>query len=177
MILAVFLGQPVIPVGHHNDLAGGLDLLAELAGQLNSIGEVQWMNMKSIARSNFCTRREGDVLHVKMYSRRILIKVPPGVSQLCIHRPWLDDGASERLTLRIGTNAALPFPSYRGESIPTGSCGEMEVNAIPAGAIDPRTVSLPRTPLWAVARRQLCEARDRLKPVFNKLSAKKQQPR
>jgi hypothetical protein len=173
MILAAFLGQPVIPVGHHEDLAGGRDLLAELAGTLNSIGEVQWMNMKSIARSNFCTRREHEVLHVKMYSRKILLKVPQGVNQLCVHRPWLKDGASEELTLRTATSGPASYSPYQGEPISIGSCEEIEIHAIPADAIDPRTVSLSRTPLWAIARRQICEARDRLKPMFDRLNPKK----
>jgi hypothetical protein len=144
-----------------------------LAGTLNSIGEVQWMDMKSIARSNFFTRREQEVLHVKMYSRKILLQVPPGVNQLCVHRPWLNDGVLEELTLLAAGRVLASFPSYHGEPIPTGSCAEIEVHAVPADAIDPRTVSLPRTPLWAVARRQLCEARDRLKPVFGWLHPKK----
>jgi hypothetical protein len=173
MILAAFLGQPVIPVGHHEEVASGLDLLAELAGTLNSIGEVQWMDMKAIARSNFCTRREGDVLHLKMFSRKIFLKVPPGINQLCVHRPWLNDGVSEGLTLRTATGGLASFPSYQRESIATGSCEGIEIHAVPAGSIDPRTVPISRTPLWAIVRRQLCEARDRLKPVFNKLSLKK----
>jgi hypothetical protein len=168
MLLTAFLGQPVIPVGHHQDVAGGLDLLAELAGALNSIGEVQWMDMKSIARSNYCTRREGEVLHVKMYSRKIALKAPQGVNQLCIQRPWLNDGATEGLTLRVVTGAPVSYPSYNGEPIATGTGEEIEIHAVPADAIDPRTVPITRTPLWAVARRQLCEARDRLKPLFDR---------
>ena len=51
------------------------------------------------------------------------------------------------------------------------SCEEIEVHAVPADAIDPRTVSISRTPLWAVARRQLAETRDRLKPMAARLFA------
>jgi hypothetical protein len=174
MILGAFLGQPVIPVGHHEDVAGGLDLLAELAGLLKSIGEVQWMNMKSIARSNFCTRREGDVLHVKVYSRKIRLKLPQGVNQLCVHRPWLNDGASEGLILRTVTGAPSSFPLYYGEPIAIASCEEVEIHAVPAGAIDLQSVPIPRTPLWAIIRRQLCEARDRLKPMSDRLRPKNQ---
>lgn len=174
IILAAFLGQPVIPVGHHEDVAGGLDLLAQLADTINSIGEVQWMNMKSIARSNFCTRREHEVLYVKMYSRKILLKVPQGVNQLCVHRPWLNNATSEGLTLRTATGDLVSVPSYHGESIATESCEEIEVHAVPADAIDPRTVSLSRTPLWAIARRQMCQIRDRLKPMFDRCNLKKQ---
>lgn len=178
MLLAGFLGQPMIPVGHHEDVAGGLDLLAQLAGTINSIGGVQWMDMQSIARSNFCTRREGDILHLKLFSRRIQLGVPQGVNQLCVQRPWLNDGASEGLALRTAKgDPVASFASYHGKPIAIGSCDEIEVHAIPANAIDPHTISLPRTPLWAIVRRQMCEARDRLRPVFDGLFAKKQQPR
>ena len=128
--------------------------------------------MKSIARSNYCTRREQEVLHVKMYSRKILLKVPQDVNQLCVHRPWLKEGVLEGLTLRTATRDLAWYSSYHGEPIVTGSGEEIEIHAVPADAIDPRTVSRSRTPLWAIARRQMCEARDRLKPVFNKLSLK-----
>lgn len=173
LLMAVFLGQPVIPVGHHEDVAGGLDLLAQLAGTLNSIGEVQWMNMKSIARSNFCTRRNGNVLHLKMFSRRIQVKVPPGINQLCVHRPWLGDGASEALELRLSTRNPTCFSSYNGEPMATESCEDVEIRAFPSDAIDPHGISLSRTPLKAVLRRQICEVRDRLKPVYDRLSVKK----
>ena len=173
MILAAFLGQPVIPVGHHQDVAGGLDLLAELSGSLNSIGEVQWMDMKSIARSNYCTRLEGEVLHVRMYSRRILLKVPLYVSQICVERPWLNDGTAEGLTLRTATCAPASYPLYQGERIASGSGEEIEIHAVPTDVTDPRTVTISRTPLWAVMRRQLCETRDRLKPVFDRLNLRK----
>ena len=176
MLLALFLGQPVIPVGHHEDVAGGLDVLAQLAGALNSVGGVQWMDMKSIARSNFCTRREGEVLHLKLFSRRIRLRVPQGVNQLCVHRPWLNDGAFEGLTLWTTTGDLASFASYRGAPIATGSCAEIEVYSVPVDAIDPRTVPLPHTPLWAIARRQKCEARDRLRPMCDRLLLKKQWP-
>lgn len=169
MLLAAFLGQPVIPVGHHEDVAGGLDLLVQLAGRLNGIGVVRWMNMKSIARSNFCTRREGKVLHLNLFSRRVEFKVPQGIDQLCIHRPWLKDGAVEALELRLSSGNPTLLPAYNGEPLATDSCEDIEIHSIPPGAIDPRTVSLERTPLWAIARRQICESRDRLKPFFGRL--------
>jgi hypothetical protein len=75
--------------------------------------------------------------------------------------------------MRTATSAPVSFPSYHGEPIATGSGEEVEIRAVPADAIDPHTISLSRTPLWAVARRQLCEARDRLKPVFDRLRPKK----
>ncbi len=168
IVLAAFLGQAVIPVGHHGDLADGLELLRELAGAINSTGAVKWMDMKSIARSNFCTRREGEILHLRMYSRRIQLNVPQGLSQLCVHRPWLKDDQIEGLELRTRDAYPVLFSSYQKGLIPCESCEEIEIRSISSVAIDPRSISLPQTPLRSVARRYLCEARDRLKPLFDR---------
>ncbi len=172
MILAAFLGQPIIPVGHHEGLAGGLDLLRELAETINATGDVQWMDMGSISRSNFCTRREGDILHVKMYSRRIRLNVPEGVRLLYVHRPWLDEGVPEGLVLQNGNTDSVQFASYQGEAVPIESCTEIDLISAHPNLVNHGSVPLPRTPLWAIARRQLCEARDRLKPITDRLVKK-----
>ncbi len=168
MLLAAFLGQPIIPVGHHEDLAGGLGLLDQLADTLNATGEVQWTDMGSIARSNFYTRREGRTLHLKLFSRIISSAIPEGISEVCVHRPWLEDRASESLELHWGDGVCTSLPEYQGEAIPVGVGRGVEIRCIPPSVIDPHVVPLPRTPLWAIARRQLCEVRDRLRPISDR---------
>jgi hypothetical protein len=169
ILLAAFLNQPIIPVGHHEDVADGLALLEGLAGFINSLGEVQWLDMQSIARSNFFTLREAEVLQVKMYSRKIRLAVPPGIEQLCIHRPWLSDGDQEGLELRLQNEDSVQFNLYRGERIPIRPGGEVEIASIHPSLLDSVKVPVARTPLWAVARRQLCEIRDRMKPAARRL--------
>jgi hypothetical protein len=173
VIFAAFLGQPIIPVGHHDDLAGGLDLLQQLAGLINSVGEVRWADMKSIAQTNFCTCREGDILYVKMYSRKIRLKVPDGIRHLCIQQPWLTGDGGEGLILQRRGSVLKTIDSYQGEPISVTSSEEMVISSIYPHMIDPRRVKVSPPPLWAIARRQLCEVRDRLKPFADTLFAPK----
>ena len=97
ILLAALLHQPVIAVGHHQDVCEGLDLLADLADLINSLGQVQWMDMQSIARSNCYLRQDGDVLHIKMFSRRIQLTVPPGISKIVINRTWQSEPKREEV--------------------------------------------------------------------------------
>jgi hypothetical protein len=167
--LAMFLGQPVIPVGHHQDLRFGLQPLEDLAGFVNSLADVQWENMKSISRSNFLTRREGDVLHVRTYSRRIDVDIPYGVGLARIERAWGGDEHSDNTVLRQGTSAiALCRPEEAAPmSVRAGTCltvsdtgGQLEAGHEAANF---------SASLRAIVRRQLCEGRDRLLPAVNYL--------
>ena len=173
--LTALLQKPIILVGHHEDLKGGLDLLGEFAARINSVGKVTWMNMLSMARSNFCTHQDGDSLHVKIYSRRVQIKVPVDVKSLLVERAWLK--AEEGETLRWGAQhkGFQTISSYRREPIPVEPGMEIEVASVFAGSVDPHEVPPPRTSFWAAARRGFCEVRDRAKPALDRFgkSAKK----
>jgi len=50
-VLRAFLGQPTILYGHHDLLAGGLDVLAEATHELNRLGDVEWCSLGSMARA------------------------------------------------------------------------------------------------------------------------------
>jgi len=169
ILLAAYLDQPVIPAGHHEDAANGLELLEQLASFLNTLGDVHWMDMKSIVRSNFSMRREKEVLYVKMFSRIIRLKVPEEVKQLCIERPWLNAGAAERLRWREDQTDFKVIDSYREEPIAIKSGAELEITSVCSGLIHPDNVPGLSPPLWAIARRQFCEVRDRLSPAVGRL--------
>ena len=47
--LRAFLDQPLVLYGHHDDLAQGLDPLAEAAARVNRLGDVEWTSVGSIA--------------------------------------------------------------------------------------------------------------------------------
>jgi hypothetical protein len=171
ILLSAFLGQPVILVAHHEELAGGLELLQEAADFINSIDEVRWLDMKSIVRSNFCSRREDHVLHLEMYSRAIRFSVPENIRQLCIERPWLNGTNGEGLILRESEKTPERKNSYSGEPIEITPGADIEITSIHSDLIDPAKIPLPHTSLWAIARRHLCEGRDRLRPTIDRLFA------
>ena len=166
--LAGFLGQPIIPVGHHQDLRSGLEVLSRSAQFINSIGEVRWMDMKSISELNYISRVTDSLLEVRMESRRIRINLPHGVTQLAVRRPWLRSNAGEELVLQRAGESAMKFGDYSGEPLRV-SGGEWIVRAVPAHPANLRHVAFPQASFQAIIRRQLCEARDRLRPTFDRL--------
>jgi len=168
-LFAAFLGQPIIPVGHHDDASSGLDFLRQSADLINSVDRVRWMDMKSIARTNFCTRRDGETLHIKMYSRKIRLRVPDGFKHLCVHRPWLDGNTEEKLQLIKAGPVVEIIKSCQREHISVREGEDIEVASIFPNMIDHQKVRIFRSPPWAIARRQLCEGRDRLRPAMDGL--------
>ena len=163
-IFCAFLGQPIVPVGHHEDAAHDLELLRISADLINSLGAVQWTDLQSIARANFISQRRAELLHVKMYSRRIELVVPEGVQRVFVERPWT--GGAEAVEMTNFENEARA----RSDETLTVHAGEkITISALRSDAVEPSAVKRPPTPLWAIARRQLCEGRDRLRPTLDRL--------
>ena len=46
ILLAAYLGQPLILRGHHQDLKDGVELLDKLAGIINTLGPIAWTNLQ-----------------------------------------------------------------------------------------------------------------------------------
>ncbi len=173
-LFAAFLGQPIILVGHHDDLAGGLDLLAHWAEFINGFGPTQWCDAGAMSRSNFCTRTSGDVLEVEMFARKIELEVPDSCTQLRILRPWLSESEQEALTV-TRASVAEQF-SVSSEDILSVSPGQnLRVTSNYPNMIDLTNVVTFLPDPWAIARRQLCEARDRLRPIVGRFNRAKRQ--
>jgi hypothetical protein len=165
ILLAAVLRQPIIPVGHHQDVRDGMDLLARLAQYVNDLGEVRWTNLTDIARHQYLRRIEGNVLSIKAYTKRIEVAIPASVTRLSIARPWLESEAEEPLQLHVpgrqtqtifdteepflvpsGTNVTV----FSGDRLPRADCG-----------------TTPGRKLWPLARRFMTEARDRVAPTLH----------
>ncbi len=169
--LAAFLNQPIIPHGHHQDCAGGLDLLAHVANEINSLGEVIWSDLTSISRSNYLTRRVAETLFVKMLSRRISVRLDESVKEIVVERPWITpDADPEPLVCRQGDHNSFAGRSGRESlvSILAGP-GTVELISPSSDAIDPRTISSPGLGVGTLARRLLSEARDRIAPLTTRI--------
>ena len=82
LVLRAFLGQPLVLYGHHGDLHGGLDLLAEAAAFVNRLGPVRWAPLDELTRGLVETRRSGRVLTLRPFARRIAVEVPEGVEEV-----------------------------------------------------------------------------------------------
>jgi hypothetical protein len=168
IILNAFLSQPIIPMGHHQDAGGGMELLAQVADTINRLGNIKWMDMKGIARSNYMTRLEGKLLRIKMYSRRIALQVPEDIDEISVERPWIAED-SETETLLCKQTGPLKLTAGRvATGISVQSLNTIEIMSVPNTTLHHTDVPSPPFRLWPVARRLLTESRDRVLPIFFK---------
>jgi hypothetical protein len=166
ILIAALLNQPIIAVGHHYDVAEGLQLLADLSGFVNSLGNVQWADMRRICRSHYARRFEGDILRVKMFTKRIEICVPEGIDKILADLPWLNGQEFTSLAWRPLSQGSQWISQRPDEPIRAISGQKIEiVTGLPALPFrDAKPVWDRR--LWPLVRRQLTEARDRLAPLI-----------
>jgi len=170
IILSAFLSQPIITIGHHRDAGDGMKVLGEVADTVNRLGNVMWMDMKGIARSNYMTTLEGKLLKIKMYSRHILVEVPEGIDEMSVERPWIaEDGEPEMLVCKQAETGTLKSTTGRvTKVIPVRPLGSVELTAIPNTVLRYSDVPLPPFRLWPFVRRLMTESRDRVLPLIYK---------
>ena len=168
LALLAYLDHPLILYGHHRDVAEGPARLGRIADRLGELGSVRWGSMQGIARANFSQRRDGDVLHVRMYSRRIDLEVPAGVEQLVIELPG-HPHPDDELILCGGELFALgePVPAPRG-----GSCQVALRNTLQTEP-SPDAGRRRRVGVWPRVRRGMTEARDRSVTIVDRLAARR----
>lgn len=154
--LRAFLDHPVILYGHHQDVAGGLDLLAEAAGRVNRLGDVRWTSAGEIAASNHELWSDGGRLSVRPYSRRTVIEPPEGTRMMTVQRP--DDALDGELvawSLPDGTRRAF------GAEAPVDGAAPTVVRLHGATDVDVDAIQVPGWRPGRKLRRAATEARDR----------------
>jgi hypothetical protein len=163
---AMFLGQPVIPMGHHEDLRNGLEPMREVVRIVNAAGGARWQNMTELARSRFQVLRKSEALHVQLYSRCVTLDIPMDVSQVFVAPAWEESPAGNVVVVENGR-------SHRGTAqespIRVTPGAKVTITSEPPSRIDANAVNPPRASLRGILRRQLCEARDRLRPAVEPL--------
>ena len=147
VMIAAFLRQPVVLAGHHQDLRAGLGFLAEFAARVNRLGNVRWSNPSEIARSRFISRREGSSWVVRLGARTVECRVPSGVTQVVIERPWIQD-ETEPLVIQGAAETAGPLRLLAGavsEPVPwrLEAGGELSIESPPKVLIAPNSVAPP----------------------------------
>lgn len=165
-VLKSYLNQPMVFSAHHGDFKKGLANLEDLAGFVNSLGDVQWGSLDSIMRSNYATRRQGDEFEIEMHTRKARVHVPEGISHVSVDvsRFRALEGAG---LLFNGARAPEPI-SVEGGLIRLSNAqpGELEISLdIPVP--DSSAPHPSRALLWlGLSRRLLCEVRDRIRPML-----------
>jgi hypothetical protein len=157
--LRAYLDQPLVLYGHHDDLAPGLDVLAEAQADVAAIAPgTSWKSLAAISRRSYETRAEGETLAVRPLANQLAVEVPAGVDALRFE-PAAESPSPTRLIVdgrpvEYGETVRVP----RGSSVVTVVSGPVPVE--PAEVPPP-----PHKPL-AVARRLAGESRDRLAPLL-----------
>jgi len=169
ILLAALLHQPIIPVGHHEDISEGLQMLGDLSTFVNSLGDVRWANMSGISRSHFSRMTDGAILRIRMHTRRVEVSVPEGTDRIRVERSRSEEVEPESFAWRILEDKAewKPCRSDQLITVPPGKKTEI-VRPPPSTSMDENTVR--KFQLWPVMRRQVTEARDRVAPALRRFS-------
>ena len=160
LALRAFLGHPIVLYGHHGDVAGGLEPLADAAARVARLGDVRWMSLGDIAAGNHALRVDGDTAVVTAYARRLRVDVPAGVRRLTVAAPR---GAGDALTgFSAGGGGPVAFGAFAAVAGDTVA----ELRLTGAVATDPSAVAPPAWRPWPVLRRLATETRDRAQPLL-----------
>jgi hypothetical protein len=162
LVLRAFLGHPLVLAGHHVDFKAGLEPLAAAAQRINRLGDVQWLPMDAILRSNVSTQRSSSTLHVRPWSRLFDVDAG-GASSLVVDATDLPARDRDRVVIRRAADGAEVGSGSVGETIDIP--GEDLMVALVHEAAGPPITPMPRR-AWPFVRRRLAETRDRLLPVL-----------
>jgi hypothetical protein len=159
--LHAFLDHPIVLYGHHEDLARGLEPLAEAAARVNRLGDVRWMPLGDMALANHTQRLSGDRVLVAPYARRVVVSPPPGASTLAVHEPRPAHGDPELVGWSLGPGPIQPF----GTEAPFGHNGPLDIRLRGVRDVDAGQVAPPVWRPWPKLRRAGTEMRDRVLPL------------
>jgi hypothetical protein len=155
--LRAFLEHPLVLYGHHQDVASGLDLLAEVAGVVNGLGDVEWTSAGAIAQGNAWVDVRGEAARIHPFSRRLRLAVPEGVRSVTVVEP--EDAVEQDVLTGWSAGAGEAVPFGEPVDVPAGAPLDLRLHGtadVDAGALRP-----PAWQPWPRLRRVVTEARDR----------------
>jgi hypothetical protein len=173
VLLRSYLDQPIILCGHVSDFSDGLEPLERAAELVNQAPLVRWGSLGDIAAMNFESRRHGDCLEIRPFSRRIKVRVEPDVTTIALRRPPDATGFSYGVEVAAdGWRHAVPpaedvvlLPRHRSQSV------VVELRWRAAREITAESMPRPKRALGPLPRRFAVEARDRLAPLVHRRRA------
>jgi hypothetical protein len=156
--LRAFLGQPLILYGHHDDVAGGLEPLAQAAARVNRLGEVRWCSLRDIVATNYALRIDGDTAEVAAFGRRVRVTRPRDAAKLVVHAPV---GGAEAAGLAGWSVPGSPRMAF-GAPLVQAVDRDLVVRLHAANQADAWDLAAPAWQPWPLLRRAATETRDRL---------------
>ena len=160
LLVAAFLGQPLILRGHHQDLKGGGGKFIDFAKFINGLGDVTWCNMTDLSRLNYQWRAEGTTAWIKPLGRDTVFKIPEGVTEIIIESPSEVDACAWHVVLADGSRHDI-VPG-KGLPVAEGQEGEILIHRHTTMQHPYASEKSMPTPPKLILRRLLTEARDRL---------------
>jgi hypothetical protein len=159
MRLRAYLDQPLVLYGHHDDLAPGLDVLADAQAEVAAIApDTSWRSLAAITRRSYETRTESTTLAVRPLGNRLTVEIPAGIEALRFEPP-AEAPPSSPLTV---DGRQVEY----GETVSVAAGGAAVTVYSGPVPVEPAEVPPPpRRPL-ALARRLAGESRDRLAPLL-----------
>ena len=165
ILLAAYLRQPIILVGHHQDLKNGTDVLDQLARFINSLGAVSWGDMAELSRNNYYQRVDGDTLKIKPMGRKVSVQLPQSVKYIAVENPFPLSWAGWNLI--SGKTVIGKVRPGEARSLSGVADGRISIEVETKLSEPPSNISIRRSPS-ALIRRLATEARDRLRPLVNR---------
>lgn len=170
-LISVYLDQPIVWYGHHDDLADGYEVLAELAGWLRGLGRTEWLPLARVSRTNArISVDEADAnVRVRIFSRVCELPLSEGAERVVVEA--LGPLPTGSFILCGGREAAVVErgAGWISEPVSVRDLDSLEIVAPGPGTVAPSLQTVPAAPLKAVARRAVAEARDRVHPVVRRL--------
>jgi hypothetical protein len=174
IIISAFLNRPIIIVGHHDTFAKGYEALDSAIATINSLKDVQWLSPSAMLNRSYLTWRENHSFWIKPYARRVKLTVPEDVTKI---RAILPENVRADVALNMivrnteGKELRRIKPGS-GEAVEVQPGQGIDIHLMTPDPVDYRQLEHPGLSYRALARRILCEGRDRLSPFLAKLNGR-----
>lgn len=165
LLVAAYLGRPIILRGHHGDLREGLDILVHHARSINALGDVHWTNNAELLRSSYHLSVSGRTAYLRLFARQVALTLPEQVTSLVLESPGSASGTEQHIVsglcqsdVRVLSGRSVEIDQGRDSA--ASIVVSLEATQSKAGAFP-----MPGLRPSSVLRRILTEARDRLMPL------------
>ena len=170
LLVAAYLGRPMILRGHHGDLREGAELLSRAARFINGLGEVAWLSNADLMRSSFQMRMTGDTAHIRPFAKEVVVTLPPRATAFVIE-PAMPGLTDEPAGFSCLVGGKLVRARCR-EAVPLSETANAGGNVVRVTRVTvapkPHPIPLRGIDASSVLRRILTETRDRLMPLANR---------
>jgi hypothetical protein len=173
MILRAFLGQPIVLYGHEWDLREGFGSLQSAASTATQRLGASSTDLAALCRSNYATRRSGRELHVLPFARRLDLRdLASDVDSIVVHPLFEAPGTTHEID--VSGHRRVEVSDHETSKLTFDRSGvpppKLVVEFSGPERVLPASVPAPPWRPMHVLRRAATEARDRTRPLRDRLS-------